>query len=298
MTIKQLEYFLEIANMGSITKAAKILNISQPPLSFQLKLLEDELGAELFFRNNKKLEITQEGLILKERAKVILALVNETIHDIKDVSEQKTTVLRIGSIGSVNNRLLPKIIAKYSKEYPYVKFNVFEGRTETLIDELNAQNIDLCFVRQPFNSFMLRSINVNLPGLKENEPDYFVTIALPHFYGNFFDGGALASISLDELKGKPLVIHQRYYDMLTNACHKRGFTPNIICENGEIQSSLSWAKEGIGIAIAPFTSALLNQDPTLVIKRLELFSLSPQVCLVWNASFPLSAETKAFISMI
>ena len=68
MTLKQLEYFLEIARMGSVSKAAQMLNISQPPLSMQLKALEDELGVPLFNRTKRGLEITPEGTLLQERA--------------------------------------------------------------------------------------------------------------------------------------------------------------------------------------------------------------------------------------
>lgn len=66
MTLKQLEYFLAIAETGNITKAAARLNISQPPLSLQLKTLEDELGVELFVREKKKLFITSQGQMLEE----------------------------------------------------------------------------------------------------------------------------------------------------------------------------------------------------------------------------------------
>lgn len=85
--------------------------------------------------------------------------------------------------------------------------------------------------------------------------------------------------------------------MLLNICRKHNFNPHIICENGEIQSSLSWASAGIGIAIAPFTSAVMNKDPGLVIRKLESISLSPQVRLVWNPTVPLSSEALAFIRL-
>ena len=82
MTLKQLEYFLEIAKMGSVTRAAQSLNISQPPLSLQLKALEEELGAPLFLRDKRRLDITPEGRLLRERAQAILALLEETARDI------------------------------------------------------------------------------------------------------------------------------------------------------------------------------------------------------------------------
>lgn len=298
MTLKQLEYFLEIAKMGCITRAAQNLNISQPPLSLQLKALEEELGATLFLRDKRKLEITSEGKLLRERAEAVLALLQETSRDIKASSDEKQVTIRIGTIGSVNNRLLPEKIAKFCRDYPYVNFRVIEGPTDTVLGNLTAGKADLGFVREPFNSSAFRSIPVPDPALGPDEADYFVTIAQPHFYDDFYSGGASASIALDALQGKPLVTHRRYREMLMGACRKKGFNPHIICENNEIQSSLSWARAGIGIAIAPFTSASQNNDPGLVIRRLEDITFSPRVCLIWNPTFKLSTEALAFIGML
>ena len=79
MTLKQLEYFLAIAENGSITKAANTLRISQPPLSLQLKGLEDELGCQLFIRDKKNMIITPKGILLREKAREIMNKVDETI---------------------------------------------------------------------------------------------------------------------------------------------------------------------------------------------------------------------------
>ena len=299
MTLKQLEYFLQIARMGSVSKAAQMLNISQPPLSMQLKALEDELGTPLFTCTKRGLEITSEGLLLQERAEVILALLQETTHDLQKASHTKECTLRIGSIGSVNNRLLPAIIATFCRDYPYVNFQVREGRTDMVLKDLQDGIVDLGFVREPFNLSNFRSIPIHDPVLKNGEADYFAAIAQPHFFSGFYTGeNARASIPLEELQGKPLVLHQRYREILVSLCRKHGCNPHIICENGEIQSSLSWAQAGIGIAIAPFTSAALNKDPTLVIRRVEDIPLSPQVCLVWNPASKLSPEAKAFMQML
>ncbi|MGL6202415.1 MAG: LysR family transcriptional regulator [Lachnospiraceae bacterium] len=298
MTLKQLEYFLEIARMSSISKAAQNLNISQPPLSMQLKALEDELGTPLFIRENRKLEITPEGQLLQERLYAIFALLKETEQEIKSLSENKEVTLRIGTIGSVNNRLLPKIISNFCREYQYVNFLVVEGTTDTVFANLQEENIDLGFVREPFNISGFHSIYIQDPVLLPGEMDYFVTIAQPHFYDGYYSGSHENSISLEALRDKPLVIHKRYREMLLSACRKKGFSPYIICENGEIQSSLSWAQAGIGIAIAPYTSAVMNTDPSLVKKRLESLSLSPRVCLVWRQSAKLSAEALAFLAML
>lgn len=294
MTLKQLEYFLEIAKMASVTRAAQNLNISQPPLSMQLKALEDELGASLFIRDKRCLIITPEGELLKERAMAILELLDETARDIRAISETKETTIRIGTIGSINNRLLPELIARFCRDYPYVNFQVVEGRTDTVLKNLADGTVDLGFVREPFNMTELRSVPVQDPFLRPGETDYFVTIAQPQFY----DDISSEIISLKDLRDKPLVIHSRYRDMILSACRKQGFNPHIICENGEIQSSLSWARAGIGIAIVPYTSAAPNSEPALIIRRLDALTFNPRVCFVWNRSAKLRPEAIAFINLM
>lgn len=298
MTLKQLEYFLEIAKMGSVTKAAQNLNISQPPLSLQLRALEEELGAPLFLRDKRGLEITSEGAMLRERAEAILALLDETARDIHAVSKTRQITIRIGTIGSVNHRLLPDAIARFRQDYPYVSFRVLEGPTDVVLSDLAAGKVDLGFVREPFNTAGLRTIPIRNPALKSGEQDCFATIALPQFYDHAFDTALMPTIDLDELQGKPLVIHHRYREMLVNACRKRGFNPYIICENGEIYSSLSWAQAGIGVAIAPYTSVILNKDPGLIIRRLDSMAFSPRVCLVWGVATKLGAEALSFINLL
>lgn len=294
MTLKQLEYFLEIAKMGSITKAAQNLNISQPPLSMQLKSLESELGTSLFLRDKRGLLITSEGELLKERVTVILELLDETVRDIRAISKTKEATIRIGTIGSVNNHFLPELIARFCRNYPYVSFQVVEGRTDTVLQNLAAGTVDFGFVREPFNMTDLRSVPVQDPYLRPGETDYFVTIAQAQFYDDIHSD----IIHLKDLQDKPLVIHRRYRDMILSACRKHGFNPHIICENGEIQSSLSWARAGIGIAIAPFTSAAPNSEHSLIIRRLDSITFNPRVCFVWNRSAKLRPEAIAFINLM
>lgn len=298
MTLKQLEYFLEIAKMGSVSKAAESLNISQPPLSLQLKSLEEELGATLFIRSKQGLKITPEGLLLQTRAETILDLVSEAKNDVQEKTGKQESLLRVGTIGSVNNRLLPQIIAKYNLSYPYVKFQVYEGSTEYTLQELSMGNIDFGFVRRPFNIANFASKPIRDPMLTAGEGDYFAIVGLPKFIDESMIDPETKSVPVEALQGRPLVIHQRYHKMLVSICQKHGFTPDIICENGEITSSLSWARAGIGLAVAPYTSAALNEDQRLQTYRIRNIPMNPEVCIVWNPEHQLSNEVRAFIKVL
>lgn len=252
----------------------------------------------LFRRDKRHLEITPAGKLLQERAQAILALLDETTGDIHALSTEKQITLRIATIGSVNNRLLPNLIARFSRDYFYVNFRVIEGRTEHVLEHVTSGDVDFGFVREPFNTSHFRSVLIHDPALAPGQSDHFVTIAQPQFYDAYYEGDSRDTIEIDELKDKPLIIHQRYREMILGACRKRGFNPYIICENDEIHSSLSWARAGIGIAIAPYTSAILSIDPGLVIRRLTFTAFIPWVRLVWNPSCQLSSEALAFMNMI
>ncbi len=293
MTLKQLEYFLAIADTGSVTRAAQNLNISQPPLSLQLKALEDELGVRLFDRQKKSLVITKAGTLLRERAKAIMALVNDSVQDIQNLSSEQRTTIHIGTISSVCSRLLPEKILAFSKGHPHVEFQIFEGSTTTIQNHLAEQVVELGIIREPFNASIYHTIPIRDTALGFDTTDYLTAIGQE----KFFDEPGAATLPLDSLRGKPIIIHRRYRDMLVNACRKKGFIPNIVCQNDELSSSLSWASSSIGIAIVPYSSALQNTDPALIAKRIDYPTLISRAFLVWNRGTKLNDETRAFISL-
>ena len=292
MTLKQLEYFLAIAEAGHITAAAKNLNISQPPLSLQLKALEDELGVQLFERDKRNLTITHEGLILKERALEILTLVNDTVRDLQNLGTDAQGTIRIGTIASACTHLLPDRIIAFRNEHPNVDFQIFEGNSTSVVDMMEREQVDLGIIREPFNTSIYNSVPLKDDSMGDDNVDSFVAVGLP----SFFDDDK-TEISLADLRGKPLIVHRRYYDMILNNCRQRGFSPNIICQNSELASSLSWADAGIGIAIVANNAAVRSTADRMVIRRIINPTISSQAYLVWDKSRSISNLAKQFIEL-
>ncbi len=292
MTLKQLEYFLAIAEAGHITAAAKNLNISQPPLSLQLKALEDELGVQLFERDKRNLTITHEGLILKERAIEILAMVNDTVRELQNLGTDAQGTIHIGTISSACTHLLPERIVAFRNEHPNVDFQIFEGNSTTVLDMLEHNEVDLGVVREPFNTSIYNSVPLKEASLGENDADSFVAAGVPSFFENCSGN----EIALADLKGMPLIVHRRYHDMLTNYCRQRGFSPNVICQNNEIASSLSWAEAGIGVAIVANNTAA-QASKKLVTRRIVNPTIASRAYLVWDKSHNISNLAKQFIEL-
>ncbi|MDO4554177.1 MAG: LysR family transcriptional regulator [Lachnospiraceae bacterium] len=293
MTLKQLEYFDAIATVGNMTKAAQMLHISQPPLSIHLKALEEELGVTLFERNKKKLILTKEGLVLKERVDKILNLVNSVYYDLQNMQVKGRAVIQIGTIMSASNRMLPNKIMEYKQNHVNVDFQIHEGSSMDVLEKINSNTIDIGFVREPIPTSAYHCISINDPSLPNTRNDCFTTLALPQF----FEDHEGDEITLLDLKGKPLIIQRRYSSMISNECRHLGFAPHFICQNNDLMSSLSWAACGIGIAVIPYTSALLNTHEEMQIKKIVEPELSSQTLLVYKKEKHITPELADFISL-
>jgi LysR family nitrogen assimilation transcriptional regulator len=143
MDIRQLKYFVTIAEKGGFTRASELLGIAQPSLGFQIKKLEDEFNIKLLIRTAKGAHPTAAGEALLMRAKRILADVDELKRDISALSEEPHGAVALGLTPSLAHRLLLSIIAECSERYPLIKLNVTEEMSQNLIELLEVGQIGL-----------------------------------------------------------------------------------------------------------------------------------------------------------
>lgn len=296
MDIRHLKYFTTIVEEGKISQAAKRLNIAQPPLSQQLKLLESELGITLFERHTRKLLITEEGKLFYERAKTILDLIDCTVEEVKEFSEGRKGTLSIGAIASLGAKLLPEKIHKFQKLYPDVQFQVWEGDPNRIMELVENRIIDLGIVRLPIDHRIFEMIH--LP----NEP---IMVAMSSKWNI---NGRQSYIDLSELEGKPLMLlrrqigtsmyNQELYtvDQVEGSCLKAGFVPRIICESSDIMTLLTWANHDIGITIVPKSAMHLIPDTKLIFKEIKNPTIMARPpALIWLKGKHLSKVSKKFM---
>lgn len=149
--IRVLKYFLAAAQEENITKAAEILHISQPPLSRQLHDLEEELGVKLFERTNRKVILTSEGILLRQRAEEILELVEKTKADVSPKAENISGDIYIGSGETEGIRTLAKVIRRIQKRCPNIRFHFFSGHAEEVTERLDRGLLDFGICIEPAN---------------------------------------------------------------------------------------------------------------------------------------------------
>ena len=160
MEIRVLKYFLTVANVGNITKAASILHLTQPTLSRQLMDLEGELQQKLFSRGNRKIELTPEGIILKKRAEEIIELIDKAEDELKNNKDEISGNIFIGSGETRAIKLITDIIKNLKTKYPKIKFHIVSGDSEDLQEKLDKGLLDFCILIEPIDLDKYNSINL------------------------------------------------------------------------------------------------------------------------------------------
>lgn len=148
MELRVLHYFLVIAREENFTKAAKMLHVTQPTLSRQIADLEQELGVKLFVRSNHHINLTEEGMILKRRAREILSLTDKTKQDFHQ-ADTLSGVISIGSGEFRSTAYLAKIMALFRAKYPQVEYEIYSGNADNIRDNMERGFLDIGLMSEP-----------------------------------------------------------------------------------------------------------------------------------------------------
>jgi len=292
MDIRQLRYFLAIANEGQITRAAKALNIEQPPLSRQLKLMEQELNVTLFDRSGQGLKLTQAGELLRHKAESLLQQFHETVQEVKELNEGISGRLAIGSVVSCIS-LLPPRIETFLAKYPEVTFKISEGDHFLLSEQLERRNIELIIARLPFEAQAEnRSYAIHpLPS------DPFVAV-VPSSWSL---AATQDEIKMNDLADLPLLTLKTdettgMHNRVVNECRRHGFEPKVICECSSVAIIIALVAAGIGVTVFP--KSVMASFPSPVIRMLPITDLDLQsdVGIVWLQERYLSKLAQRFIA--
>ncbi|MCM0759078.1 MULTISPECIES: LysR family transcriptional regulator [Sporomusa] len=287
MDIRDMRNFYAIVEAGNISNAAKRLNIAQPPLSKQMKQLEEQLGVQLFERGSRRIRLTEAGQLLRERAEQILGLVDGTVKEITELNSNLAGTLSIGTVTTSGATLLPNLLSRFHDLYPDVTFQLWEGDGYRILELLDNRVIEIGIIRAPFDSEIYESITL---------PDEPLMIAMKR------DGCQCGEdpevIRLAELAGQPLIIPRRWQAMVEEWCEKAGFAPNIVCLCDGILLNILWVKLGIGMALVPKSTEVLSSDAELIYKTIVEPNVSTQTAIVWVRNRNLSASSRHFLALL
>jgi DNA-binding transcriptional LysR family regulator len=279
MNFMQLRYFVAVAEELSFRRAATRLHISQPPLSFHIKALEEHIGTRLFHRTTREVVLTEAGVSLHEKARRILALVEDAEEEMKDLVAGNGGTLRIGfTISTSFNAFFYNSIQIYRDAFPQVKLTTAEMLSGKQVEALSEGRLDVGFLRWPF------ACPPNLTG----EPIHMaeLVIALPRSH-------PLASakrISLAKVKDEPFISYPAriggdigVYQQILRLCEHSQFAPRVVQEALEPSLIIGLVAAGSGVAIVP-SSLRRIQIPGVVFKPIADKSAVTVLHLVYRAA--------------
>lgn len=250
MELRHLRYFTTLAQERNFTRAARRLNVSQPPLSQQIKALENEVGTLLFVRTSRRVELTAAGQVFLDHATAILERAEQASAHARAVGAGHVGRLDIGSSGSLLLGPLPQLIAGFRRAYPGVDVALHEMTPAAQLTALRDRRLDISFSRTPVADECLSA------ELAWQDP---VVAALPRNHRL----AARRKLALKDLAGEEFVLlrldSSAFAAYLNQCCVDAGFLPRASQYVVESQAIASLVAAGLGVALVPASLASVHR---------------------------------------
>ncbi len=289
MELRHIRYFMAVAEEMNFTRAAEKLCIAQPPLSRQIKDLEEELGAKLFERSSHSLRLTEEGLLFKQYAQQILELESKSKDDISEMSSGLHGRIYIATVEGYGPHLLASWISGFHAINPYVQYDLWTGTTDEIVNRINKGLCDLAIVMEPFSDPYINSVKVHSESwaaiIPRNDP-------LAKKKGK--------SVKPEDLEDKELIIPSR----ASRSAEFRKWMPdpekplNVVCRVAHLINVRELARAGVGTAIFPIAKGVMEEDDKIVVKKIDHPLAIASYLLIWAKDRPLSKAASELLNYI
>ncbi len=249
--LRHLRQFLAVAEERSFTRAAERLGMAQPPLSQAIRKLEDGLGARLFVRTSRSVELTEPGRVLFQQATSLLEQHERAIRSVKQAAEGTAGHLEVCFVMSSGYELLPKVLRHFRMKVPGVSISLNELSTAQQVDALQSGRCDVGLLRPPIFGGSDLTVETVL-----QEP---IVVALPedHRFAKK-KRVALADLADEAFISPPARLGPGLYARILDICLASGFVPKIEQEANQMQTIASLVAGGLGVALVPNMVASLG----------------------------------------
>lgn len=263
MELRHLRYFIAVAEELHMTRAAQRLGIQQPPLSMQIRALEQELGVQLLRRHPRGVELTVAGHAFLEQARAVLGQLERALATTRRTARGEQGRVVVGFTSSAPfHPFVPRVIRAFREQSPLVSLSLEESGSSELVQSLHEESVDAAFIRSPVADVVGLTVQ---PLLEEQ-----MVVALPsgHALARAARrrGASRASmLTLADLAAATFILYKRpggpgLYDTIISACRDAGFGPQVGQEAPRIISTLNLVAAGLGISIVPQSLRRLQMD--------------------------------------
>ncbi|RHW36776.1 LysR family transcriptional regulator [Lysinibacillus yapensis] len=289
MELRQLRYFVEVAEREHISEAAEHLHVAQSAVSRQISNLEEELGTALFERVGRNVKLTQIGKTFLEHSVAALKAIDFAVKQVEEYLDPAKGTIKIGFPTSLASYVLPTVISAFKKQYPNVQFHLRQGSYRYLIEAVKNRELNLAFLGPvPPND---ESIHTSILFSEK------VHALLPanHPLAN------LERINLSDLRKENFVLFPEGYilnKVAVDACKAAGFVPNVTTVGEDMDALKGLVAAGIGVTLLP-ESSLYDSTPRLTVKMaVENPAITRTVGVIYPTNRELGPSEQVFLKFI
>lgn len=284
LDIKHLQYFIEVSNYKSFTRAADHLFITQPTISKMIKNLENELGVELFDRSKKSLTLTDAGRVVLEQAKLIDKAFRNLEVEMENLLELKKGHIRIGLPPIIDPSFFPEIMGKFHDKYPSITFQLVEEGSKKIEESVANDVLDIGVIVLPAKNNQFHSFSF----LKE---DIKLILHPSHPLANE------AEINLAQLSEDSFILFNKDFvlrDLIISSCNRAGFNPSILSESSRWDFIEEMVACKLGVALLP-ESICRNLHQNVRAVKISKPSISWNLGFIWRNGQYLSYAAKEWL---
>ncbi|WP_318459113.1 LysR family transcriptional regulator [Photobacterium leiognathi] len=285
MDSRQLSYFLVLAETKNFTRAAEKLHIAQPALSMTIKKLEQQLGLCLFSRNDRKVELTDEGKVLLPHAKNIIQQIKDAQTAMSELRGLEKGEVRVGIPSMLGSYFFPEIIMGFKNQYPNLKLSIVEAGTQSIRKMIIDGELDFGVI-----------INHELPETLHPEP--ILKSQMVAVVSEQHEFATRKSLSFQDFFSQELVMFKHGYfhrETIDSICEKHQFTPNISFETNLLAMIFKIVRQDF--AITTLLEMVTEYEPQLIPIPFEE-PIELDIVMAWRKSGYLSLADKAFIDYV
>lgn len=288
MEIRQLTYFVAVAQNGSFSRAAEMLSLSQPTLSLAVKKLEEELGVRLFYSFNKRQELTDEGRTLLESARQLLEDYQRTVEQVQTSRNSRSGTFTLGLSPLFGACFFGDLIPQFNQEYPNIRIVMIEDGANKIDEQIAGGQVDI-------------AVTLKTERLATFANCHFTTqrnVALLH---RSHPLAGEASVTVAQLREDPFAIFNQdfiLHQQIMSACHSAGFRPKIALLSSQWDFMVEMVAKNHAVSILPKPVLDKHPDPNVVCVPLSDSMKYWDIALAWNRDRYMPNACRLFLEFV